>query len=130
MVKGEVPAAMFEKDPGSLLHLTTYCRLPWEEWMPVHAVSLGRVANTDFHQYDALVSDNRRTSDKYQLPAGFPKIFRAYQCGKTILMFNLRMATCLQISESMVKATMWVTMLDTLGECRPPIASTPPTMAS
>lgn len=39
------------------------------------------------------------------------------------------MAT-LHLSESIVKATMWVTIFDTGLECNPPMAITPPMMAS
>jgi hypothetical protein len=53
-----------------------------------------------------------------------------YQWGRTIFMLSFLIMTLLQTSESMVNATMCVTILETFAECSPPMARTPPMIAS
>ena len=53
-----------------------------------------------------------------------------YQCGKTILHSRFLARAAWHLSDSVVKATMCVTCLVMALEYKPPIARTPPMMAS
>lgn len=53
-----------------------------------------------------------------------------YQCGRTILHLRSLLRAVWHLSESMVRATICVTIFDTELEYRPPMARTPPMMAS
>ena len=54
----------------------------------------------------------------------------SYQCGKTILHLRSLLSAVWHLSESMLRATICVTIFDTELEYRPPMAKTPPMMAS
>ena len=53
-----------------------------------------------------------------------------HQWGKTYLHLTFLLMAVLHWSESIVRATMWVTILDTGLEYNPPMARTPPMIAS
>ena len=53
-----------------------------------------------------------------------------YQCGRTNLHFKFLVSATWHLSVSVVSVTMCVTSLETALECNPPIARTPPMIAS